>query len=197
MMDQDSKLGRNLECITAVLLAITILSASVPYFVFYASDISQSVGAGILPATGIVRLKIHIVAYWISYSLYFMGLLLAVIHFIRKSTTRFPWIETATLFATIMAVVGLITGILYSKPAWNVWWVWDAKHTVVLLNTISLFVISLFVVLSRKFSSVTERNGALVILLFAAVASCVWSLLIGFFFRIIHPQWFPFITFQR
>ena len=197
MINQVSTLGRNLERMTAILLAISTLSASVPYFLFYASDISQSVGAGILPATGIVWLRIHIVVYWISYSLYFMGLFLAVVHFITKSTTRFPWIETATLVATVMAVIGLITGILYAKPAWNTWWIWDAKHTVVLINTISLVIVSPLVVLIRKVPTPMERNGALVILLFAAVSSCVWSLSVGFFFRIVHPQWFPFILFRK
>ena len=195
MMEQDSKLGRNLERMTAILLAITILSAVIPYFVFYAPGITKSVGIGILPAMGTTWLKIHIIVYSISYSLYFMGLFLAIIHFIKKSTTRFPWIETATLFATIMVVAGLITGILYAKPAWNTWWIWDAKNTVVLINTISLIIVSPLVMLTRKFPSPMERNGALLILLFAMVASCILSLVIGFFFRVIHPQWFPFILF--
>jgi hypothetical protein len=95
---------------------------------------------------------------------------LAIIYFLGKATTRFPWIETATVVATVLAVIGLITGILFSRPAWNAWWVWDPKHTVVLLNTLVLLGISPLAAFTRLCSNPVHRNVALIVLLFVAVA---------------------------
>jgi ABC-type transport system involved in cytochrome c biogenesis permease subunit len=174
---------------------VALLAALTLYFVFYAPAIAQGVMADVLPAKETLWLEIHIAAYWISYSLYFTGLLLAVIYFLRKATTRFPWIETAIVVATILAVIGLITGILFSKPAWNAWWVWDPKHTIVLLNTLVLAGICPFVALTRLFSKTIDRNMALMVLLFIAVALCTGSFLAGFM-RNVHPQWFLNIFFS-
>lgn len=190
MTDRDSGNTRNLDAISAIAFAVALLAALGLYFLFYEPAIAQGVRSDVLPAKAILWLEIHIAVYWISYTLYFTGLILAIIYFLRKTTTRFPWIETATVVATALTVIGLITGILFSKPAWNVWWVWDAKHTVVLLNTLLLIGISLLVTLTRLYSNPVHRNTALIVLMYCAVASCAWSFLIGIFFpRIFHPQW--------
>jgi len=196
MINRDLEYNQMLDRVCAIAFAVALLAALSIYFIFYLPGITQAIRSGVLPEKGILWLEIHIAAYWISSSLYLTGLLLAVIYFLGKATTRFPWIEAAMIIATILTVTGLITGILFSKPAWNVWWVWDAKHIVVLLNTLLLLGISPLVVMSRKFSNPMCRSGALVILLLVAVASCFWSFLIRFFFPIIHPQWFPYVLFQ-
>jgi len=194
MTNQNSRSTRTLDCISAIAFVVALLAALTLNFVFYAPAIAQGVRSDLLPAKEILWLKIHIAVYWISYSLYFTGLLLAIIYFLGKATTRFPWIETATVVATVLAVIGLITGILFSRPAWNAWWVWDPKHTVVLLNTLVLLGISPLVAFTRLCSNPVHRNVALIVLLFVAVALCTGSFLIGFA-RNIHPQWFLNILF--
>lgn len=187
--NQDSKPTRRSDRISGITFGVALFAAVVLYFLFYVPGISQGTESGSLPSEGILWLKIHITVYWASYFLYIGGLLLAVILSIRKTTTHFPWIEAGTILATVLVVIGFITGILYSKPAWNAWWVWDPKHVVSLINTLVLLGIASLAGFSRIFYKGTNRNIALVVLLFIAVASCAWSLLIGFA-RNIHPQWF-------
>lgn len=187
--NQDSGPTRISDRILGITFGIALFAAVALYFLFYSPGISQVTESGGLPTQGIFWLKLHITVYWISYFMYIAGLLLAVIISIRKATTRFPWVEAGTIVATVLTIIGLITGILYSKPAWNVWWVWDSKHVVSLVNTLILFGIAFLVAFSRIFFKGTNRNIALVVLLCIAVATCVWSLLIGFA-RNIHPQWF-------
>lgn len=194
MTNQKSSSTQNLDHISAIAFAVALLSSLGLYFIIYSSAINEGVKSDVLPAKAILWLEIHIAVYWISYALYFTGFLLALICFIRKATTRFPWIEIATVSATVLAVIGLITGILFSKPAWNTWWVWDAKHTVVLLNTFLLIAISLLVVLTRLFAKASDRNIYLILLLFATVSLCAGSFLAGFM-RNVHPQWFLNVLF--
>jgi ABC-type transport system involved in cytochrome c biogenesis permease subunit len=195
MTNQKSNSMRNPDAISAIACAAALLTALGFYFIFYAPVIRAGVRADVLPAKEILWLEIHIAAYWISYVLYFMGFLLAVLCLWRKATTRFPWIEAVTLLATVLAVIGLITGILFSKPAWNAWWVWDVKHVFVLFNTFVLIGISLMIPFGRFFSKKINHNLVSAVLLFVAVDICVESLLIGFM-RNIHPQWFLNMFFQ-
>jgi heme exporter protein C len=192
MIDQDSTDSRNPDRISGIAVVFACLAALGFYFLFYAPAIDRSARSGVLPANEILWLELHISVYGMSYLLYFTGLLLAAICFLGKVTTRFPWIESATVAATVFAVVGLVTGVLFSKPAWNAWWVWDPKHVVALLNTLVLLGIAPIVVLTRSFPEAPDRNLMQMFLLFIAVALCSGSLLAGVL-RNIHPQWFPSI----
>lgn len=197
MTDSNSKTTRDLDRTSASVVVMALLASLILYFLFYAPAIVQGVKSDTLSSEGILWLKIHIASYWTSYILLFAGLLLAIVRLACNAATRFPWIETVTITATALAVVGLITGILFSKAAWNAWWVWDAKQIVVLLNTFLLMGISLLILLTRLYSNPLHRSIALIGSLFIASASCVWSFLIGYLFpRIIHPQWFPYVLFR-
>ncbi|HSG42326.1 MAG TPA: cytochrome c biogenesis protein CcsA [Anaerolineales bacterium] len=194
MSECNSETTRSLDSISVLLIGGALFAAILLYLLFYAPIIARGVESNVASAEGIIWLKAHIVSYWISYFLFFVGLLLAIFHFFGKAAMRFFWIDTITITATILAVVGLITGVLYSKFAWNAWWVWDVKQTVVLLDTLLLVGISFFVVMTRLFSNPLHRKIALVVLLFMALASCIWSFMIEYLFpRIVHPQWFPSI----
>lgn len=194
MTNQTSKPIRNLDRISAITILTALLAALGLYFVFYIPVITQGVKSGVLPEKEILWLEIHIAVYWVAYFLYFTGLVLATIYFLGKATPHFPWIETITIVATVLAVLGLLTGVLYSKPAWNIWWFWDAKHVIVLLNTLALVGISVLVMSTKLFSKVLSHNVVLIFLLLGAVALCVESFLIGFM-RNIHPQWWLRIFF--
>jgi ABC-type transport system involved in cytochrome c biogenesis permease subunit len=189
MITQDSRHTRNLDGLSGIAFAVVLLAALGIYFLWYVPGIARAVESGSVPAKGILWLEIHIAVYWISYSLFFMGLVLAVIYFCLRATTRLPWVETATVIAAVLAVIGLITGILYSRPAWGVWWVWDVQHTFVLPATLLLLGISPVAALTRLCSNPNHRNAALMVLLFIAVALCAGSVLAGFV-RSVHPQWF-------
>jgi ABC-type transport system involved in cytochrome c biogenesis permease subunit len=190
MANQASGYTRNLDRISGAALAAATLAALALYFLFYAPGIAQGVQAGTWPEDEVLWLQIHIAVYWISYILFLTGLVLAVIYFFAKGRPRFPWVETASVIATFLAIAGLITGMLFARPAWGVWWVWDAKHAFVLLATLVLLGIAPLAALNRLFANPLHRNLALIVPLFIAVTLCASSLLVGILFtRIIHPAW--------
>jgi heme exporter protein C len=179
-----------MDRISGTAFAAALLAALALYFLFYAPGIAQGIETGTWPGDEVLWLQIHIAAYWVSYILFFTGLLLSVMYFFVKGRPRFPWVETASVVATLLAVTGLITGILFARPAWGVWWVWDAKHTFVLLATLVLLGIAPLAALNRLFANPLHRNLALIVPLFIAVTLCTSSFLIGILFtRIVHPAW--------
>jgi hypothetical protein len=190
MTVQDLGHTRFLDRISGAAFAAAALTALALYFLFYAPGIAQGVETGTWPEDEVLWLQIHIAVYWISYILYFTGLVLAGIYFFAKGRPHFAWVETAAVIATLLAVAGLITGMFFARTAWGVWWVWDAKHTFVLLAALILLGITPLAALNRLFANPLHRDVALIIPLFVAVTLCTSSLLIGILFtRIIHPAW--------
>lgn len=50
---------------------------------------------------------------------------------------------------TVFVGLGLIAGILWGRPAWGIWWAWDARTT----STLLLWLLYVSYLLTRRFSS--------------------------------------------
>ena len=70
--------------------------------------------------------------------------------------------ETTLLFTTL----GLVTGMLWARPVWGIWWTWDARLTTFLV----LWLLYVSYMLLRSFSSTGQSHTlAAVLAVFAAV----------------------------
>jgi len=85
--------------------------------------------------------------------------------------------------AAVFGLIGLITGPLWGRKAWGVWWQWDAKLTSALI----LELIFLAVLLLRRFGGPgSEKLSSVVALLgLANVPFVYWSVNI---WRTMHPK---------
>jgi len=70
--------------------------------------------------------------------------------------------EVGLLFCTLV----LITGPIWAKPAWGVWWTWEAKLT----TTLILWLLLAGILLSRAYAS-TPEQGARVASILGVVAA--------------------------
>ena len=57
----------------------------------------------------------------------------SLIHLFRTSPRADRISEAAAEIAVIFGLMGLVTGPLWGRKAWGVWWQWDAKLTIALL----------------------------------------------------------------
>jgi heme exporter protein C len=82
-------------------------------------------------------------------------------------------IAVASAEVTVLYIgIGLLTGMLWGKPAWGIWWAWDARLTTALL----LWLLYVSYLLLRRFSP-TGQTGVLsaVLSIFAAIdVPIVW-----------------------
>ncbi|MYB31641.1 MAG: cytochrome C assembly protein [Acidobacteria bacterium] len=71
----------------------------------------------------------HIASWWLA----FAAFLLVAGASIAWLRTRNPRYDMAALAAaeigTLFATTGLAMGIIWAKPAWGIWWTWDARLT--------------------------------------------------------------------
>ncbi|HKV06103.1 MAG TPA: cytochrome c biogenesis protein CcsA [Candidatus Acidoferrales bacterium] len=108
-------------------LPITIVSAALIFFSGYAALF-------IAPDESTMH-QIQRVFYFhlSSWTAMFVALCVAFVANIAWLATRKPkwdWLGVASVeVGVVCCTAGLITGVLWGKPAWGIWWTWDARLT--------------------------------------------------------------------
>ncbi len=84
-----------------------------------------------------------------------------------KAALRMDALAVASAEITVLFVgLGLIAGILWGRPAWGIWWAWDARTT----STLLLWLLYVSYLLLRRFSAEeNSRRVAAVLSIFAGV----------------------------
>lgn len=109
--------------------------------------------------TGIVQriFYFHVPLAWIAFFAFFL-VLFGSIQYLRKRTTEWD------IFASSSAEIGviftglvLITGSIWAKPTWGVWWVWDNRLTTSLI----LWLIYIAYFILRAYISEAEKRARL------------------------------------
>src|SRR4051812_47526014 len=57
----------------------------------------------------------------------------SLVHLFKTSPRANRIAEAAGEVAVVFGLMGLVTGPLWGRKAWGVWWIWDAKLTIALL----------------------------------------------------------------
>jgi heme exporter protein C len=83
-----------------------------------------------------------------------------------KALAADAWALAAAELSVLYVSIGLITGMLWARPIWGIWWTWDARLTTFLL----LWLLYVSYLITRKFSSTGQGHTlAAVISVFAAI----------------------------
>jgi|HubBroStandDraft_1064217.scaffolds.fasta_scaffold73996_3 heme exporter protein C len=108
------------------------------------------------------------------------------IGYLKTRALRWDWIAVASAeLATAFLTVGLVTGPIWAKPVWGVWWAWDARTT----STFVLWAMYVSYLLLRTLVDEPERRALLAAVV--AIFACLDVPLVYFsiwWFRTQHPQ---------
>ncbi len=76
---------------------------------------------------------IHVPSAFLAYLAFFITFIASIIYLYRRDpkwdTVAHCAVETGVIFCTIV----LITGPIWARPIWNVWWTWDPRLTTTLI----------------------------------------------------------------
>ena len=78
---------------------------------------------------------LHVPSAWLSLGVYFFMTLMSIIYLVTKTPIAAIIAKAATPIGLMFTLVVLLTGVLWGRPMWGVWWVWDARLTSVLILT--------------------------------------------------------------
>lgn len=125
----------------------------------------------------------HVPSAWVAFELFLINFVASVIYLIRRSAKAdIVALVTAEVGVVFCSVV-LITGPIWARPVWGIWWTWDLRLTL----TLVLWLIYVSYLVLRRFSTSSQTPLlAAVLAIFGAldvplVYFSIW------FFRTQHP----------
>ncbi|MDX1436732.1 MAG: cytochrome c biogenesis protein CcsA [Anaerolineales bacterium] len=126
----------------------------------------------------------HVASWWVG----MLGLLAAavagVIYLIRKDTRWDTWSVSAVEISVVFGIIGIVTGSIWARPAWNTWWTWDPRLTTA---TVMLLIYIAYLLLRQGIDDPDRRarfGAVYVILGFISVPITFFSIRL---YRTIHP----------
>jgi len=126
----------------------------------------------------------HVPSAWTAFTLFFLNLVASVWYLIRRNSKADALALAAAEVGVVFCTVVLVTGPIWARPVWGIWWTWDLRLTL----TLVLWLIYVSYLMLRRFST----SGQTPVL--AAVLAVLGALdvpLVYFsiwFFRTQHPQ---------
>ncbi|MBN8543501.1 MAG: heme ABC transporter permease [Alphaproteobacteria bacterium] len=111
----------------AALLALVLVSYAL-YLVFYVAppDYQQGISVRIM--------YIHVPAAMLASALYGIMAALSISYLIWRHTLANVIAREAAAIGLTLTAVTLVTGMLWGKPMWGAYWVWDARLTSMLIQ---------------------------------------------------------------
>jgi len=126
----------------------------------------------------------HVPSAWTAFILFFVNFIASVVYLVRRNPKADIVALVTADVGVVFCTVVLVTGPIWARPVWGIWWTWDLRLTL----TLVLWLIYVSYLVLRKFSSSGQTP------LLAAVLAVLGALdvpLVYFsiwFFRTQHPQ---------
>jgi len=126
----------------------------------------------------------HVPSAWAAFCLFFVNLAASIWYMVRRSPKADALALAAAEVGVVFCTIVLVTGPIWARPVWGIWWTWDLRLTL----TLVLWLIYVAYLILRKFSTSGQTPViAAVLAIFGAldvplVYFSIW------FFRTQHPQ---------
>ncbi len=128
---------------------------------------------------------VHVPISWCAFVAFFVVFVASII-FLIKRDEKWDWLAvSAAELGLLMTTLSLISGIIWGRPTWGVWWVWDPRLT----STLLMWMIYVAYLMVRAYSSEVGRGSRLAAVIgiigFADVPVVYYSVV---WWQNIHPQ---------
>lgn len=127
----------------------------------------------------------HVPSFWTAF-IAIATTTVGSIAYLKTRALKWDWIAVSSAeLATAFLTIGLITGPIWAKPVWGVWWAWDARTT----STFVLWAMYVSYLLLRTLVDEPDRRALLAAVV--AIFACLDVPLVYFsiwWFRTQHPQ---------
>jgi heme exporter protein C len=126
----------------------------------------------------------HVPSAWTAFLLFLVNLVASVTYLVRRNPTADALAVVCAEVGVVFCTIVLVTGPIWARPVWGIWWTWDVRLT----TTLVLWLIYVSYLVLRRFSDSAQTPVlAAVLAIFGAldvplVYFSIW------FFRTQHPQ---------
>jgi heme exporter protein C len=126
----------------------------------------------------------HVPSAWTAFLLFLINFVASVVYLIRRKPVADALAVTTAEVGVVFCTIVLVTGPIWARPVWGIWWTWDMRLTL----TLVLWLIYVSYLVLRRFSDSAQTPVlAAALAVFGAldvplVYFSIW------FFRTQHPQ---------
>lgn len=126
----------------------------------------------------------HVPSAWTAFLLFLTNLVASVVYLVRRNPKADALAVVCAEVGVVFCTIVLVTGPIWARPVWGIWWTWDVRLT----TTLVLWLIYVSYLVLRRFSDSAQTPVlAAVLAIFGAldvplVYFSIW------FFRTQHPQ---------
>jgi heme exporter protein C len=126
----------------------------------------------------------HVPSAWTAFLLFFVNFCGSIWYLFRRGSVSDAIAVTTAEVGVVFCTIVLITGPIWARPVWGIWWTWDARLT----STLLLWLIYISYLILRRFSTGGQTPvlaASLAVFGFADVPFVYLSIR---YFRTQHPQ---------
>lgn len=119
-----------------LLIGMTVLSAAMVLIALYLA-LAGAPDANLSSETGRYAQRIiyfHIATAWVGFLAFFVTFVGGVVYLRTQSRTWDIVALSSAEIGTVFMLGVLVSGSIWAKPAWGVWWVWDERLTISLVQ---------------------------------------------------------------
>src|SRR5579872_2526915 len=126
----------------------------------------------------------HVPSAWVAFELFLINFIASAYYLVRRSAKADILALVTAEVGVVFCTVVLITGPIWARPVWGIWWTWDLRLTL----TLVLWLIYVSYLLLRRFSTggKTPMIAAVVAIFGALDVPLVYFSI--WFFRTQHPS---------
>ena len=109
---------------------------------------------------------VHVPSAWMALLIYFFMATNAISFLVWKNPLSFIFARNSANIGTAFAFLALITGSIWGKPIWGVWWVWDSRLTsMLILFLIYIGAIYLYNSIAERFLDKAEKLFSIIVVI--------------------------------
>ncbi len=90
----------------------------------------------------------HVPSAWTAFLCFFANFVASIFYLVRRSLRSDSMAVASAEVGVVFCTIVLVTGPLWAKPVWGIWWTWDARLT----TTLILWLIYVSYLLLRRLS---------------------------------------------
>lgn len=75
----------------------------------------------------------HVPAAWVAFLAFFMVFLSSILYLVKRDDKWDALAVSSAEIGLVFCSIVLVTGPIWAKPVWGIWWTWDARLTLTLV----------------------------------------------------------------
>ena len=110
----------------------------------------------------------HLPHAWVAFLLFFTNFLASIWYLVRRTQRSDALALASAEVGVVFCTVVLVTGPLWARPVWGIWWTWDARLT----STLVLWLIYVSYLVLRRFATGAQTQVLAAALGYLRICRC-------------------------